>query len=82
MVRNNRLELDKVTLASWVDKTFNQSLSKQNILSGFKATWVWTLNLKAMDDKTNPNSMYTIRDDNKHTNEDIGNLDDEGNDSP
>jgi hypothetical protein len=35
-----------------------------------------------MDDKTNPNSMYTTRDDNKHTYEDIGNLDDEGNDSP
>jgi hypothetical protein len=40
MVRNNHLELDKVTLASWVDKTHNQSLSKQNILSGFKVTWV------------------------------------------
>jgi hypothetical protein len=40
MVRNNHLELDKVTPTSWVDKTLNQSLSKQNILSGFKATWV------------------------------------------
>ncbi len=40
MVRNNHLELDKVTLASWVNKTLNQSLSKQNILSGFRATWV------------------------------------------
>ncbi len=82
MIRNNHLELDKVTLASWVDKTLNQSLSKQNILNGFRATWVWPLNPKAMDDKTNPNSMYTTRDDNKHTNENIQNLNDEGNDSP
>jgi hypothetical protein len=36
-----------------------------------------------MDDKTNPNSLYTTQNDNKHTNEDIGNvLDDERNDSP
>jgi hypothetical protein len=31
MVRNNHLKLDKVILTGWVDKTLNQSLSKQNI---------------------------------------------------
>jgi hypothetical protein len=40
MVRNNHLELDKVTPTSWVDKTLNQSLSKQNIISGFMAIGV------------------------------------------
>jgi len=54
MVRFNYLEPNKVTLVSWVDKALNQSLSKQNILSEFRATWVWPLNLRAMDDKTSP----------------------------
>jgi hypothetical protein len=40
MVRNNHLDINKVTPASWIDKTLNQSLSKQNILSGFRATRV------------------------------------------
>jgi hypothetical protein len=35
-----------------------------------------------MDDKISPNSLHTTRDDNNHTNEDIGNLDDVGNDNP
>jgi hypothetical protein len=57
-------------------------LSKQNILSGFRAIRVWPLNPRAMDDNISPNSLYIARDDNNHTNEDIGNLDDIGNGNP
>lgn len=38
MVRNNHCELDKCTLASWIKKILDQSLSKKNINSGFKVT--------------------------------------------
>ncbi len=34
-----------------------------------------------MDDKMSPHSLYTIRDDNNHTYENIGNLDDARNDN-
>jgi hypothetical protein len=71
-----------VTLVGQVDKMFDQSLSKQNILKGFKATRVWPLNPRAMDDKTRPSSLYTTKANNNHLHEDIGNLDDVGNDSP
>jgi hypothetical protein len=49
MVRNNHLEPNKVTLTGWVNKALDQSLSKQNVLSGLTATWVWPLNPRAMD---------------------------------
>ncbi len=51
MVKTNHLEPYKVTIARQVDKTFDKSLSKQNILNRFKAIGVWPLNLRAMDDK-------------------------------
>jgi len=51
-------------------------------LNGFRATRIWPLNPRAMDDKTRFNSLYTIRKDNNHLNKDIGKLDDAGNDSP
>jgi hypothetical protein len=63
MVKNNHLKQDKVTLASWVDKTLDQSLSKKNILSVFKAIGVWPLNPRAMDDNTKPSSLYIARKD-------------------
>ncbi len=37
---------------------------------------------RAMDDKTLPSSLYITRKYNYHTNVNIGNLDDVGNDSP
>jgi hypothetical protein len=82
MVRNNHLKIDKVTLVSWVDKTLDQSLSKQNILSGFRATRIWPLNPRAMDDKTRFSNLYIIKKGNNHLNKDIGNIDDVGNDNP
>jgi hypothetical protein len=36
VVKNNHCEPEKCTLASWVDKSLDQSLSKKNIKSGFK----------------------------------------------
>jgi hypothetical protein len=45
-------ELEKCTLTRWVDKDLEQTLTKKNIKSGFKATRTWPLNPKAMDDKT------------------------------
>ncbi len=49
MLKNNHRELDNVTLVSWADRIFNQSLSKQNIKVGFKTTGIWPLNPRAMD---------------------------------
>ncbi len=50
MVKNNYNKLDKVTLARWVDKALDQALSKNNIRSRFKVTWIWPLNPMAMDE--------------------------------
>jgi len=58
MVKNNHCDLDKCTLASWVDKNFDQSLSKKKIKNGFKVTRIWLLNLKVMDHKTRPFEIY------------------------
>jgi hypothetical protein len=40
VIKCNHSELDKTTLARWVDKTFDQLLFKQNIQNGFGATWI------------------------------------------
>jgi hypothetical protein len=60
MFRNNYRKLDKVTLAGWVDKTINQSLSNQNIKARFKTTRIWLLNPKAMDNRSRPNELYIV----------------------
>jgi len=57
-------------------------LSKQNILKGFRATRVWPLNPRAMDDRTRPSILYTTKENNNNLDEDIGNLDDVRNDNP
>jgi hypothetical protein len=49
MARNNYSEPNKVRLARWVDKALDQALSKNNIRSRFKVTWIWPLNPMAMD---------------------------------
>jgi hypothetical protein len=55
MVKN---KLDKCTLVSWVDKSFNQSLSKKKFKNGFKDIGIWPLNLKVMEHKTKPFEIY------------------------
>jgi hypothetical protein len=59
MFRNNHRELNKVTLASWVDRALNQSLSKQNIKVGFKTIGIWPLNPREMDNRSRLNELYT-----------------------
>jgi hypothetical protein len=61
MFRNNHRELDKVTLAGLVDRTFNQSLSKQNIKARFKTIGIWPLNSKAMDNQSRPSELYITK---------------------
>jgi hypothetical protein len=59
MVKNNQCEPNKCTLASWVDKSFNKSLTQKNIKSGFKVKGIWPLNPKAMDHKIRPSNVFT-----------------------
>jgi hypothetical protein len=41
------MELDKITFIGWVVKT----LTRKNIISWFKVTWIWPLNLEIMAEK-------------------------------
>ncbi len=59
MVKNNHCEPNKCILASWVDKSFDESLTQKNIKSGFKVRGIWPLNPKAMDHKIRPSNVYT-----------------------
>jgi hypothetical protein len=53
------MELDKITLARWVDQAFEQALTKKNIKYGFKVPCIWPLDLNAMNNKFQPSSLYT-----------------------
>jgi hypothetical protein len=59
MFKNNHYELDKCTLASWVDENLDQSLSKTNIKTRFRVIRIWPWNPKAMDHKTKLSEVYT-----------------------
>jgi hypothetical protein len=61
LFKNNHRELYKVTLASWVDRTLNHSLSKRNIKVGFKTIGIWPLNPRAMDNQRRPSELYTTK---------------------
>ncbi len=61
MFKNNHREPDKVTLAGLVDRTFNRSLSKQNIKARFKTIGIWPLNSRAMDNQSRPSELYTTK---------------------
>jgi hypothetical protein len=43
MARSKFNELDKITLVGWVNKTLDQSLTKQNIKVGFKRIGIWLI---------------------------------------
>jgi hypothetical protein len=60
MSKSNYMELDKITLARWVDQALDKSITKQNIKSGFKVTVIHPLNLRAMDSKIKPSNIYTM----------------------
>ncbi len=46
-----------------MDRALNQSLSKQNIKTKFKTTWIWPLHPKVMDNPIKPNELYIIESD-------------------
>ncbi len=54
MVINNHCEPNKITLASWVNKVSDTSLTQKAIKSGFKVIGIWPFNPKVMDEKTRP----------------------------
>ncbi len=60
MIKRNYVEPNKIVLAGWVDKAFNQTHLQKNIILGFKSIGIWPLNPKAMDEKTSPNNLYTL----------------------
>ncbi len=60
MFKNNHRKPNKVTLASWVDRALNWSLSKQNIKIGFKTTGIWPLNPRGMDNRSKPSKLYIV----------------------
>jgi hypothetical protein len=58
MVKRNYTELDKITLTRWVEKALDLTLTRKNMMLGFKGIGIWPLNLRAMDSKIGP-SLYT-----------------------
>jgi len=60
MINNNYIELDKITSASWVEKSINQSLTEKNIILRFKVGGIWQLNLGAMHEKIIPSNLYLV----------------------
>jgi hypothetical protein len=55
IVSNNYKKQHKTTLVGWVDKV----LTKKNIMLSFTFTWIWSLNFKAMEEKTSSGNLYT-----------------------
>jgi hypothetical protein len=41
MVRRNYIELNKITLAGWVNKALDITFTRKNIMSRFKGTRIW-----------------------------------------
>jgi hypothetical protein len=74
MFRNNYRKPGKVTLVGWVDRALNQSLYKQNIKVGFKTTWIWPLNPRAMDNQSKPNELYIVESNLDISNDEDGQL--------
>jgi hypothetical protein len=72
MVVSRYQELDKITLIKWVDKVIDQLLTKDNIRLGFRVTDIWSLNSRAMSEKTQLSTIYieTTIMDGKHLGED------------
>jgi len=60
MVRRNCIELDKISLVGWVDKALDQTFTRKNIISRFKATRIWPFNPRTMDHKTSLSTLYNV----------------------
>ncbi len=59
MARSKFKILEKITFVRWVDKVFNQSLTKQNIKVWFRVIGIWPFSPKVMDENTKPTNVYT-----------------------
>jgi hypothetical protein len=57
MAKNNYLELNKITLARWVDKALERSLKNENINSRLRVCAIWQLNLVG---KFGPNKLFIL----------------------
>jgi hypothetical protein len=68
MSRNNHMELDKITLARWVDQALEQSITKK-ITFGFMTINIWPFNPKAMHNKIQPSQIYITKPINNQGNE-------------
>jgi hypothetical protein len=60
MINTNYIELDKITLTNWVEKSIDQSLTKKDIILGFKVGGIWQLNLGTMHEKTILSSLHLV----------------------
>jgi hypothetical protein len=58
MVKNNYLELDKVTISAWVDKALQQSLKNENIKLRFRVSGILSLNHATMVGKFGPSDVF------------------------
>lgn len=70
MARSKFNELNKITLAIWVDKALDQSPTKQNIEVGFNVIRIWPFNLRAMDENIELTNIYTSMNSNHEEGED------------
>jgi hypothetical protein len=66
IMKNNYLELDKVTLTMWMDKALQQSLKNENIKSRFRVSGIWPLNLITMVGKFGPSDVFTVAKEEEH----------------
>jgi hypothetical protein len=57
-IQNQGRGAHKEVLASWVSKALRRALTKENILSGFRATSIFPFNSSKMDDKMAPATAY------------------------
>jgi hypothetical protein len=57
--KNNFLELDKTTLATWVDKALQQSLKNENIKSRFRVFGISPLSHVVVVGKFGPSDVFT-----------------------
>ncbi len=60
MANRQYMELNKITLARWMDQALKQALIKRSIESRFRATSIWPLE-NAMNNKFQPSRLYTTR---------------------
>jgi hypothetical protein len=61
VVKRNYTKLDKLTLARWVDKALDLTLTRNNIMSRFKSTRIWPLNARAINSITDLSILYTLQ---------------------